>query len=334
MRREFGLTDFEDIIKKLKPLPWRFFAIAVAISFVIASLTSSLLGWLISTKSDALKFKSVATAGRTSPQNEVAVVRPYLPDAEIDKILKRNIFNSEGAVGEDTDNNVATEDYPKSDMPIKLIGIIYGGDPYSGMVTYENTAKQNKVDSVSVGQKIEPGALLLEIQRRRIIIERNGQKEYVELIDPVIRRSSRTASRSATTTPTTTNGITPVATKPPPPAYKEPGFDREGDKIKMSGDYKDRLLTQDFQKVLQDAKAEPHMVDGSLRGFRLTKIREASIYDKAGLQNDDIIEEINGVPLNDTAGAIRLLQQLRNEKEIEIRVRRGGSPVSVTLSVM
>lgn len=326
------MTDFEDIIGKLKPLPWRIGAIAIAASFVGATLTSTFVGWLISNNSDAMKPRPAMMAS-ASGSNEVTIVRPFLPDSEIDKILKRNIFNSEGSVGEDAGSEENVEDYPKSDMAVKLIGIIYGGNPLNGMVTYENTANQNKVDSVTVGQKIEPDALLLEIHRRRVIIERNGQKEYIELIDPAIRRSSRTASRTAPT-PTTSNGITPVVSRPPPAAFKEPGFDREGGKIKMSGDYKDRLLTVDFQKVLQDAKAEPYMADGGLKGFRLTKIREASIYDKAGLQNDDIVQEINGVPLNDTAGAIRLLQQLRNEKEIEVRLLRGGSPVTVTLSVM
>jgi type II secretory pathway component PulC len=75
------------------------------------------------------------------------------------------------------------------------------------------------------------------------------------------------------------------------------------------------------------------MVDGELRGFIITRIRKDSIYEKAGIQNDDIVEEVNGVPLTDTSQAIRLLQSLRNESEIEIRVKRGGSPMSFTIGV-
>ncbi len=327
------MTDFEDIIAKLKPLPWRLLAILLAISFIVATAASSLVGWLISANLEASKVRPPALTS----SSDVAINKPTLGDAEIDKVLKRNIFNSEGSLGEEGESESGADDIPKSDMAVRLLGIIYGGNPYNGMATYENTASGGKVDSVWVGQKIEPDAKLLEIHRRRIIIERGGRKEYIELIDPAVRRSSRLAARSSGTasTPTTSSGVTPVVTRPPPPSYREPGFEREGTKMKISSDFKDRLLVGDeFRKVLQDAKAEPYTQDGALQGFRLTKIREDSIYDKAGLQNDDIIEEINGVPLNDTAGAIRLLNQLRNEKEIEIRVRRGGSPITVNLSVM
>ena len=75
------------------------------------------------------------------------------------------------------------------------------------------------------------------------------------------------------------------------------------------------------------------MVDGELRGFQLTRIRSESIYEKSGLQNDDIIEEINGVSLNDTSQAIRLLQSLRNESSIELRINRGGSTMRFELSI-
>ena len=75
------------------------------------------------------------------------------------------------------------------------------------------------------------------------------------------------------------------------------------------------------------------MVDGELKGFTLTRIRKDSIYEKSGFQNDDVVTEINGVPLTDTAQAVRLLQSLRNESEIEIRMMRSGTPLNFTLKV-
>ncbi len=101
----------------------------------------------------------------------------------------------------------------------------------------------------------------------------------------------------------------------------------------MTDAFKQRLLGPDFTKVLQDAKATPNMVNGQIKGFRLTRIREDSIYQKAGLQNDDVVMEINGVPLNNAASAIRLLQGLRNENEIEVIVDRGGSQIPMSLSI-
>jgi type II secretory pathway component PulC len=47
-----------------------------------------------------------------------------------------------------------------------------------------------------------------------------------------------------------------------------------------------------------------------------------------GFMNNDVIEEINGYQLNDPAGAVKFLNTLRSEKEVEIRYRRNGSAVN------
>ena len=104
--------------------------------------------------------------------------------------------------------------------------------------------------------------------------------------------------------------------------------------IKLTDEFKRNMLAPEMlTKVLQDAKAEPNMVGGELKGFRLTRIRENSVYEKAGFQNNDIVEEINGIPLRDAAGAIRLLNQLRSEKEIEVRLNRNGSTQNMTIQI-
>ena len=93
------------------------------------------------------------------------------------------------------------------------------------------------------------------------------------------------------------------------------------------------MLGEDFSQVLQDAKAEPHYEGGELSGFQVNRIRQDSIYEKAGLRNGDIVKEINGIPLSDAAQAIRLLQSLRGESQIEVRVVRGGESININLQV-
>ena len=202
-----------------------------------------------------------------------------------------------------------------------------------GMATVENTAK-NSVNSFLVGDMVSKEAKLIEVHRRRIIIEREGQKEYAELLDALIKRSSRIASKGGDSQKSAATAGLGGYGKAAPTKFSEPGFDRDGAKIRLTNDYKDQLLNQNLAQVLQDAKAEPYQVDGALKGFRMTKIRENSIYYKSGLQNDDIVEEINGVPLNDIPGSIRLLNQLRNEKEIEVRVKRGDASFTINLNVL
>ena len=68
-------------------------------------------------------------------------------------------------------------------------------------------------------------------------------------------------------------------------------------------------------------------------GFRLTNIKDNSIYQKAGLINQDVVKEINGVSLRDARQAISLLQSLRGESDIEIKVDRSGSIVNINMQV-
>ena len=216
----------------------------------------------------------------------------------------------------------------KSDLPLKVSGIIFSGDPYNGLALLENTQRR-KTSSYIVGDTVIKNAKLVEIYENRVILSRNGQREYIEAdAFEIVRSRRKKSSRGGA------RKISRLATKPPSESYKEDGFERKGTDIKLSEEFKRSLLTPDsMAKILQDAKAEPNMVNGELKGFRLTRIREDSIYEKAGFQNDDIVEEINGIPLRDAAGAIRMLQQLKSAKEIDVRLNRGGSIEDMTISI-
>jgi type II secretion system protein C len=262
--------------------------------------------------------------------------RKKLTKADIDVILGRNIFNSEGKVGDAMDGGARPGQKPsdrlvRSDLPLKLVGLIFAGDPYNGLAMIENTEKR-KTNSYMVGEIVLEGAKLIEVYDDRVIIERNAGREFLELAKfevPTARRKGQKPS-SGSGAPT----LDRLASRLPPDAYKEDGFERKGTAIKLTEEFKRNLLSPDqLTKVLQDAKAEPNLVGGELKGFRLTRIRENSVYEKAGFQNGDVIEEINGIPLRDAAGAIRLLNQLRNEKEIEVRLNRNGQTTNLGIQV-
>ena len=322
------MADFTKILERVSKWPWLPISIAVAAGFVVATVVSTLIAPVIAPDLDKrVASKRVVTNNFQLPESEAT-----LSPVHVNVVLKRNLFNSEGAEAvEETPEpiKVQANEIVKSDLPVELMGTIYGGDPLSGIALIQNSGNRT-VNSFMVGDTLLKEAKVTQILRERVILERNGRREYIavkkkELVRGRKKGKSKPAPAKA--------GIAPIATKPPPSTFKEEGFDREGTEIQMSESYKNKLLTTDFTKVLQDAKATPHMVDGELRGFQLTRIRQDSIYEKAGLQNDDIIEEINGVPLTDTAQAIRLLQSLRNESQIDVRLKRSGAVVNVSLTV-
>ena len=64
-----------------------------------------------------------------------------------------------------------------------------------------------------------------------------------------------------------------------------------------------------------------------------SQIDENSIYQKSGVQNDDIITSINGTELNSIAGSISLLRSLKGADHVDIEVRRGNASQKISVDV-
>ena len=296
------------------------------VSFLAASVVSTYLGWwFMSQASKTERPASVGTQGIT--------LQPSIGQAKVatDKILERNIFNSEGLTG-DVDTAANGAQMAKTQLPLRVLGIIYGGTPFNGIVMVENT--QNKsVNSFMVSDQLTPEAKLAEIHTDMILIDNQGRREYAQLLDVELRRSTRKGgAKKNATSPESLTGEG-YATDAPPDAFKEDGFERRGTNIEVSAEYKNRLLTAELANVLQDAKASPNIVDGVLKGWRVDRIRKGSFFEKAGMQNGDVVEEINGVVLSDAGQSIALLKRMQSESEIDFKINRAGQAKTLNLKV-
>jgi general secretion pathway protein C len=323
-----ALTQYTE---RISVWPWRGIAWVVSGAFLVATIASTFLGYMMMTTPTASSSINQQLLDQFSFSSS-----PTLSKTQLDKILERNLFNSEGSIGDLADPNTEVGgQIPKTQLPYRLIGLIYGGTPTSGIATIENTEKRGEsgISSFLVGDVIKPEVSIAEVQIDRIIIDNVGRKEYLALDEVEIRRSSRNAKKTKTQASGGDLGGAGFASDSPPESFKEEGFERKGTNIERSTEYKNRLLGPEFANVLQDAKASPHMVDGVLKGWKLDRIRKNSVYEKAGVQNGDVVEEINGIMLSDAAQAVKTLNGLRNESEIEIRLNRSGKPMNVIFRV-
>ena len=326
------MPDVSKALEKIAAAPWRPGLVVLGASFLAATAVSTVMGYLVQPAPGSSKQVSKPLSGNFSVPEPTAT----LNKAAVDAIVSRNLFNSDGAAGEGQQVDAANSKEAKStvivksELPIALMGTIYGGDPLSGIALIENSTKKT-INSFIVGDSLQKDVTLKEIHKQKIIIDNAGRAEFIEVVQEKLSRSKR--KRKSLAPPNPADTIAPLATEPPPPSFKEDGFERKERDMSMTQAYREKMLTTDFTKVLQDAKATPNMVDGELKGFKLDRIRKDSIYEKAGLQNDDIVTEVNGVPLGDAAQAIRLLNSLRKETEIDMRVIRANTPLTFNLRV-
>ena len=115
--------------------------------------------------------------------------------------------------------------------------------------------------------------------------------------------------------------------------YIEDGFQRIGNKIEVDARYRDKVLKEDLPKILMEASSEPVMEGGTIAGFRLFQIDQDSMFSKLGIKEGDVVREINGVPLNNVARTVQLLNGLKGEPNVKVSVNRNGVPVTLDLSV-
>jgi membrane-associated protease RseP (regulator of RpoE activity) len=74
----------------------------------------------------------------------------------------------------------------------------------------------------------------------------------------------------------------------------------------------------------QNPIAVPEMVDGKMIGFRFNRLQPDSASATAGMRSGDILVEIDGTALTDTAMTIRIMQATRGKPSIPVVVLRDG----------
>ena len=82
---------------------------------------------------------------------------------------------------------------------------------------------------------------------------------------------------------------------------------------------------------MRDFSATPVMEEGELQGFRLNALRNPEIMKEWGINPNDVVTAVNGIPLNSPGRVMVLYDKLKKQREFEITLDNGG--ISRTISV-
>ncbi len=204
---------------------------------------------------------------------------------------------------------------------ISVMGIIFHPTRNNSVVLVKNN-KTRQIKVYRSGEVMFEKATLYDIQRDRILFARENQIEYKLLKD----------RQPATSTPTyfTAKSLDLQNVRS---RYVERGFKRIDNEITMTESYRHNLLTKQLTNVLYQAMALPRVVNGKIKGFQISEIEAGSIYEKVGIQNNDVVTKINDAPLNDMSKTIALLNTLRDDQQVTFEVERGGQKKTYYLKV-
>ncbi len=256
-------------------------------------------------------------------------------------ILDRNLFNRSGELPPDSDENEnagagSVESFNLSGpcrdtaLSITLIGTIFTGQDATNLATIQEKGIGSP-DIYRVGDMIigSEAASIAKIERKRVILNNAGTKECMVLKDPELVNQM-----------VASNLLPALDEIPLPDGSKENTTapitaDNPTGSVTLNCEFVESELGAEFGKIVSTVRIVPNPTDNAgINGFKVFNIQSGSLLDKVGLQNGDVIQQVNDTNLSQPDQGFALFQALQDEESLRIKVlRQGETPVTLNVTI-
>lgn len=205
-------------------------------------------------------------------------------------------------------------------LNLVLLGIVGSSDEKLARAIISSGDKQD-VYSVGATLPVGNGVTLSKVLEDRVIINNNGQYESLWLYqnDPNALSLSRQN----------------VAPPPPPPSSQVLPPGRPGpmgpqmhspESPEQAGDPGMATATRSLSDVVA---MSIYRENGQVVGYKIRPGRDAEKFRALGLQTDDIVTAVNGMPLTNPAKIMEVYKNMGNTTSASLEIKRGGSVITV-----
>jgi general secretion pathway protein C len=268
-------------------------------------LTLALCTWFLSDVASVLIRGLLPEPRPVSSRSRFDSPRRQKSEADYQSIYARNLFNSDGKIPGEAGPSGPVDGNPvRTTLPFQLIGTLILQNTAKSIATIEDRTGAI-VYPVRVDDEIPAKARIRKIEARKVVFVNlaNNALEYVDLpedIDPA--------------------GPKIVVGGP----AGGPGIEQlSSTQFNVSRNEVDKALAN-LNDVLTQARAVPNFENGQPAGYKLFQIVPGSIYAKLGLRDGDVINSLNGEPINDPGKAFAMLSALKEMNHLELGVKRDG----------
>jgi general secretion pathway protein C len=235
---------------------------------------------------------------------------PRRPASYYANINTRDIFNSTKPEAE------KPPEPPKpTELKLKLWGTAVHTDGSSYCIIEDLTT--HKQDVYRINEVVTANAVVKDVEWDRVILDRDGQEEILELASAQGGPPRPVAAVTA--------AVPSQPTNPHVQQVSENQYTIDRSEVDAALDNMNQLFTQ--------IRAVPHFEGGKSTGFRLFAIRQNSIFDNIGLRNGDIIQSINGTPLDDPSSALGLMQNFRSAQQLNVTILRNKESLTLQYNI-
>ena len=230
-------------------------------------------------------------------------------------ILERNLFGAQLA-GDTQVVETVPEDEPltATKLPLRLLGTAAASAEARSRAAIEDEKKKKHL-VVAVGDRLEgyKRVRVRAIERTRVILDNAGRPEELALHDDDARpkpktrpkRSARQAKRKPRGQQNTVN-----------------------DRLKAMGGEDGEGIS----RILSSARIVPHYQDGEMQGMKVDAIKADSVFEMVGLQNGDVITEVNGIVIDRLEATSAIFDEFASAEEISVAAKRGDEAVTLSAS--
>lgn len=177
--------------------------------------------------------------------------------------------------------------------PVFLLGVIATGNPETSVAVFGVDHSEHRRLGETIG-----GYTLTEIGSRSVTLIRDAERL-------VLLTGDRLSAEGAVQITT--------------------GLERRRDELLVSEQLRDHVAGEGLLSILMQAGTEPVVdITGAVIGYRLFEIDPGSVYDLAGLKDDDIVVEVDGVPVDSPVAILRVLAGLKTKPDFTFAVSRGA----------
>jgi len=202
-------------------------------------------------------------------------------------------------------------------LNLTLRGLVYSSNKNLARAVIATSDKQ---DVYAVGDQIPLGnnVSVLKILTDRVIISNNGKHESLWLFkdDPSAPRPQNTyvpQNRSIDDDRSAANQ---------PPVYYEQNDDNYTQPSPQMG------------ATLSDVVAMSiHRENGQIIGYKIRPGRNAEMFTSLGLQTDDVVTAVNGMPLNNPGKIMEIYRSMGSATSANLQILRNGSSVNLDISL-
>jgi general secretion pathway protein C len=253
--------------------------------------------------------------------------------AYYDAIVTRDVFNL-------VPQQSAPAPVVAEDLHLKLLGtsLLSRSKPYA--IIEDQSGAQSLYQ---VGEDIPDAGRLISVEPTRAIIDRGGQRVAIEIPSTDIPEAG--PSRLGVSP-----GIFPhlgiptlnrhgAIRRPARPANNDDGDDSKLELKKLGpGRFEASRAQvastmQNPAQLFSQMRALPHFVNGKTDGFSISNVAPGSVFEQLGLQDGDMLTEIDGHPVTNPMQAMGLMQSMQTASSIDLTLQRGGSPTRVHLDL-